>query len=415
MDETTNEQTVDYRHDAMKGVKFMSVLRWTLFASLLIIAAVVLLRFFGVIGGGEKGDAVYHCPMHPTYISSQPGDCPICGMTLVPISGDEEKQPVGAESLPRESSKGETQNPKDSSPPAKDSEKKYTCPMHPEVVSDKPGKCPKCGMNLESVEEGKTDEKKTEKKEVPGLVNIHLTPGRIQLIGVMTGKAVRKEFSSGISVYGFVEKNERNSAKVHLRFSGWIQKLHANAAGDYVKKGAPLLTIYSQELYQTEQEMLLLMKSSDGKSPFPQSGDLLDAAKKKLRLLGVPEGEISRLEKSPTASESLTIVSPISGYVTKKGVLEGAFVMPETELFEISDLSSVWVIGKVFEKDIPRVKTGMQVVFRADAVPGNTFSGEIEYIYPELEKEVRAAKARVVVKNEGLVLKPGMYGKIEVA
>ncbi len=114
-------------------------------------------------------------------------------------------------------------------------------------------------------------------------------------------------------------------------------------------------------------------------------------------------------------SDSITIVAPISGYITRKWVVEGDFVMPQKPLYEISDLSTVWVIGKVFEGDIPKVKKGMRVLFKPDAALGRIFSGEIEYIYPEFEMDTRTARVRVTVKNEGGVLKPGMYGKIEIS
>ncbi len=270
--------------------RFMGVFRWTLFVLVAILASLSLWKYGGLIGTGEQetGEkAIYHCPMHPNYISSHRGDCPICGMSLVPVKdveqGGKDSDAGGGDSSPKDG-EGKTRIPPASNHRAKTDSKKYICPMHPEVVADEPGKCPKCGMNL--VPQSETKE---EKKKIPGLENIHLSPERLQLIGLRTEPVARREFSSGLTLTGFVEKNERNIAKVHLRFSGWIQKLFASAEGDYVRKGAPLLKIYSQELYQTEEELLLAMRSLAEKSLLGDRGDLLGSVKKKLRLLNVPE------------------------------------------------------------------------------------------------------------------------------
>lgn len=379
-------------NEKIKGVKFMSVLRWMIFTGLFLLAGAVIINYFVVKSSITQKEAIYHCPMHPTYTSNQPGECPICGMTLVLVEEKKKEIKVKKDAI---------------------GDSKWICPMCPDVISDKPGKCPKCGMNLVPVEKKDEEHKSMIKHESPdGLINVHLSPERIQLIGLKTEKAIRRELSKQISLYGFVEKNERKTLKVHLKIEGWVEKLYANAEGDFVKKGSALLKIYSQQLYQTEQEIVLLLKSYENKSSVPEIENLIKSAQRRLKLLGIPQSEIKRLENTKIAQQELIIPSPINGHIIKKNIFEGSFVMPQTELFEISDLSDVWVIVQVFENEIPHITKNQEVIFKADSINNKEFKGKIDFIYPVLEEGLRVVKARVIINNENFQLKPGMFGTV---
>ncbi|HEY6867378.1 MAG TPA: efflux RND transporter periplasmic adaptor subunit, partial [Candidatus Eisenbacteria bacterium] len=293
----------------------------------------------------------------------------------------------------------------------------YQCPMHPSYTSDKPGECPICGMTLERVEVGGTTAGRAaseQPSDVPGLAAVTLEPERIQLIGVRTARVESRPLGGRLDLVGFVAPDESRLRRVQIRAAGWIQTLYVTETGAHVEAGQPLLSIYSPELYQSEQEFLIEM-GADSTGAMGHERRAGAAAPQRLRLLGVPDEEIARLERERTASSRLTLHAPFSGTVLERGVAEGQYVSADTPLFTVADLSRVWVLADVYEMDFTRVKAGDPARFTADALPGREFEGRIAFVYPTVSSETRTIKVRMELANLGGVLRPGMYGRVAVS
>lgn len=337
-----NENAV---HQPPPGAHAMNILRWVLFAFLLGLAIVSITSYLvsRSPGAGSKqgaAEAAYHCPMHPSYTSDRPGECPICGMSLTRIARDEAA---------------------------------HTGPGHT--------------------------------GDVPGLTTVQVSHERIQLIGVRTALVEDAALQGQLDLVGFVEPSESRLRRVQLRVAGWVKKLHVNETGAMVRAGQPLLSIYSPELFQAEQEYLIQRGNDAGAA---------DAAER-LRLLGVPDEEIRRLDREGKASTQLVLRAPVSGTVLERGVVEGQHVSAETPLLTIADLSQVWVMADLYEGDIGRVRVGDRAGFVAEGLPGRTFEGRIDFVHPTVSSETRTIKVRLVLANPDGALRPGAYGRVRVA
>lgn len=405
----------------------MSIVRWVILIGISAFALVMVLSYFGISPWAKEsgGTVQYHCPMHPTYVSNKPGECPICGMSLVPIDAD---TTMAGMAQPREPEiRAESTNVKVT---------RYTCPMHPEVISDKPGECPQCGMDLVPMDSSmenmgrQSQAVPAEAKEpsmpsmdmgqapVPGLVPLTLEPRRLQLIDVRTARVEKQPMGNSIRLFGYVTPDEARVANLNLRVSGWVQKLYVNQTGQTVDRGEPLLTVYSQDLYQGEQDYLLALDRANSQtSDSALAGArlrLLDAAREKLLLLGLTDDEISKLKSSGQAQVEIPLRSPFRGVVLNKAVLVGQFVNPEQSLFTIADLSRVWVLADVYESDLAAVRVGLKVKVSAVAFPGEQFDGVVSFIYPTISEPTRTLKIRVEFPNPEMKLRPGMYARVEL-
>jgi RND family efflux transporter MFP subunit len=247
------------------------------------------------------------------------------------------------------------------------------------------------------------------------LVPVQISAQRWQSIGVKVAEAQRKLVEDEIRATGSVAADERRLTYVQVRFSGYIQKVFADATYQYVRKGQPLCTIYSPDLVATEREYLVAKQNQRqvGQSTVPGvasgAASLLEAAAERLRQWGVPQKEIARLETTGRVQQELEVDSPVAGYITERNALPGVAVQPEMRLYSITDLSTVWVQAQVFQNDLERVKAGAQATLAVNTYPGRTFTGRVDFIYPQLDMETRTAKVRVVFPNPGLQLKPGMF------
>lgn len=250
--------------------------------------------------------------------------------------------------------------------------------------------------------------------EVP-LAPVQLTPQRMQSIGVKLGTVEIKQVSNDIRVTGNVDMDERRLAYVQLHFPGWIRKVFVNATYDYVRKGEPLFTIYSPDLVTTQQEYLLARTNQQqlGQSSIQGvsagADTLVSAAKERLQQWEVPQSEIAKLEATGKVITDLTINSPVSGYVTERNALPNMYVQPETKLYTVADLSTVWVYGQVFQTDVGQIKPGDPAIVTVDAYPGKTFKGRVDFILPQVDMNTRTVRVRLIFPNPSLQLKPGMY------
>ena len=292
----------------------------------------------------------------------------------------------------------------------------WTCPMHPSVIQDHPGNCPICGMKLVPLEESKP--KVQSQVEGHGVVDI--ATDKQQLIGVVTTKAEVRDLKTLIRAVGQVVVDEERLSDVHTKIDGWVEKLYVNKTGQVVRKGQPLLSIYSPDLVSTQEEYLVALRARQRAkdSPFPevrQSGESVVAAtRKRLELWDVTDAEIARLERTGVAKKALTLYAPATGYVMEKMVVEGMQVMPSMTLFRLADLSRVWVDVSVYEYEAPLVHLGEQAALALTAHSGREFVGRVTYIYPTVETTTRTLKARLEFENPGLELKPGMYGDVVI-
>jgi RND family efflux transporter MFP subunit len=247
------------------------------------------------------------------------------------------------------------------------------------------------------------------------LVPVQLSPERLQSIGVRMGRVERKAISDEIRVTGNVAVDETRLGYVQTRYAGYIEKVFADATYQYLRKGQPLFTIYSPDLAATEREYLVAkqnQKHVEG-STIPGvvegAASLVEAATERLRQWGVPQKEVARLESTGQVQQELTVESSVSGYITERNALPSLTVQPETRLYTVTDLSTVWVFAEVFQNDLGRIKIGDSATLTVDSYPGKTFTGRVNFIYPQVDMTTRTVRARLAFPNPGLKLTPGMF------
>lgn len=257
--------------------------------------------------------------------------------------------------------------------------------------------------------------------EGASLTPIQISPQRMQEIGVTTAVAEIKEVSDELQAPGTVAIDEQRLSYVQTRFAGWIHNVFANATYQYVRKGQNLFTIYSPDVVSTEQEYLLAKNNQKSVSermhgmPADESNWLLQAAAERLRRFDVPDAEIAQLDSSGTANREIAIQSPSSGYIVERNALPNAYILPETKLYTIADLSTVWVYANVPQTDVGRLKPGDRAQVSVDAYPARRFNGRIDQILPDVDLTTRTVRVRLVLSNPGVALKPGMYVNVDIA
>jgi Cu(I)/Ag(I) efflux system membrane fusion protein len=294
----------------------------------------------------------------------------------------------------------------------------YTCSMHPFIIKDKPGTCPICGMELiKKVDTAPPGGAPTaeQARQADMLGHVSLSPTQRVMANVATVEAKKSSFTKEINAVGIVQFDQSRQAKVTAWIAGRIDRLNVSTVGAFVSKERPVAEVYSPDLLSTQQEYLLAIKSRDQlkNSPIPSiagSGEgLVSSARQRLMLFGVKESQIAELERAGKPNIRLPIYTPLSGVVIEKMVQQGQYVNTGDVLFNIADLSRVWVEVEVYENEFPNIHLGQQVEIRSQSFPGRPFSGRIAYIYPFLDPKTRTVKARVEMANPGMKLKPDMF------
>ena len=247
---------------------------------------------------------------------------------------------------------------------------------------------------------------------------IRLTAGEVATFGITFGTVDVRPLEKTIRTVGLVEFDETRMAYVAPKFGGWVERLHVNFTGQPVRRGQPLLDVYSPELVTAQEELLLAARMAEmvGGSRVEDvaagSRELLESARRRLRYWDITDEQIERLLTTGEVRKTLTLHAPVSGIVMEKDVFEGQAYQPGKNLYMIADLSEVWVNAEVFEADAALMREGMPAEISVAALPGRTFSGRVEYVYPTLESRTRSMRARIALENPGVQLKPGMYATV---
>ncbi len=291
----------------------------------------------------------------------------------------------------------------------------YYCPMHPSVVRDAPGNCPICGMPL-------SKRKKGQKEELPEGVTarVQLAPFRVTQAGIRTAEIAYEPLAETVTTVGFVTFDERRLSRISSKTKGLarVEKLFVNFTGTFVEVGQPLAELYSPELYQATRELLLAQRTSSersngqtalGQSLLGNSSDLVALARDKLALWGITTEQIDQILAKGKADYRLPILAPISGYVVRKNIVEGQYVSEGEAVFEVADLSHVWVQAKIYEDQVDRVRLGQEVEATGESFPGQVFKGKVAFIDPALDPTTRTVNVRYDLPNPEGRLRPGMY------
>ena len=255
---------------------------------------------------------------------------------------------------------------------------------------------------------------KGEISKVPGYALVNLTPERIQLIGVRTGKVVKDKLLMSIRAVGIIEPDQTRLKRMHTRISGWVTKVYVNFVGQSVKKDDPLLEIYSPDLLATQEEYLIALDAWEAGGKTDTGLRLLEASRRRLELWGVSQEDIKALAKTKKARETLTLRAPISGKVLERNVLEGSMVEPATELYRIADLSVVWLQARIYEYELPHIELGQPVHISFLSQPSVVVQGKISFVEPVLQEMTRTVKVRVPIDNPKDQFKPGMYADLKI-
>lgn len=270
-----------------------------------------------------------------------------------------------------------------------------------------------------------TPQQGNEQAGMQGMQN--MAPGTVvlnsatqQLIGVRYTDVRRAPLTRTVRTVGLIQMDDEKISRVHVKVAGWIERVYLDYIGKLVKKGQPLFTLYSPDLVSTEQEYLIALKGQQylSKAPYADvvsgANALLDATRQRLRLWDISDAQISRLEKTAKASRTMTLYSPINGFVMTRNAYEQTYVTPETDLYDISDLSTVWVFVDIYEYEAPYVHVGQAASMQLSYFPGRLYHGRVDYVYPTLDPKTRTIKVRLEFPNPGYELKPNMYADVEL-
>jgi membrane fusion protein, copper/silver efflux system len=364
---------------------------------LLAVALASLLGTAACDSGGHAeqqatADTVYTCSMHPQVRQPEPGDCPICGMDLIPAETDVVETLVESEAA---------------EPPLTTAEEEaiWTCSMHPQVRQSEPGDCPICGMDLIplEVEHGEDQTRR-----------LTVTEADRKLMEVATAPARRMVVETDVPMVGAVTYDERRVERIAARVGGRIERMHVDFEGARVRAGQPMVDLYSSGLIAAQEELLGAARAyDDARAAGGASEDAalatLEAVRERLLQWGLSDEQVRATEDAGNVEDVVTLVAPIDGTVIAKNANEGDYVHVGTPIYTIADLSRVWIELEAYESDLAWISPGQRVTFGTQAHPGRTFEGTVSFIDPVVDPHTRTVGVRVEAANDDGSLRPMMF------
>jgi RND family efflux transporter MFP subunit len=336
-------------------------------------AVLCLICATGIVSAAPAEKQLYTCGMHPQIIRDEPGNCPICGMTLQPVRANVVGAAVHA-AVSR-------------------TVKYYKSTMMPGEVSQKPGK-DSMGMDMVPVYED----------EAVQDTAIRIEPGTIQRMNLKTAPVTRGPVRREFRTVGSVTYNEQGYRDITTKYEGWIEKIDVDTTWSTVKEGDPLFEIYSPDLYNAELNYVVARRAEGS-----EAGALTRAAKARLQLLDLSADEIAELDRSGAVPRTHVFRAPAGGVVIEKMAVAGQMMKPGERIYRLADLASVWVIAQIYESDLPFVREGQSATVRTTYGAQRTFTGRVDRLLPQVEDQTRTVLARIVLNNADGFLRPGMF------
>jgi multidrug efflux pump subunit AcrA (membrane-fusion protein) len=351
----------------------------------------------------ERKVLFWYDAMEPSHHYNKPGKAPD-GMDLVPMYETQSPASGGQNSpgAPAEPSKGERKI------------LYWFDPMHPKYKSDKPGVAPDCGMTLVP--------KYADEQRLTNMTagTVMISADKQTLAGVRTALVERKALIRDIHTTAQIVADETRIAHVHVKVAGYLDQVFVDFVGQLIQKGQPLFTLYSPDLVSAQEEYLIAKRGETtlGSAPFTEVADgaksLLRSARERLRLWDISDEQIKQLDETGKVTKDLTFYAPSSGFITDRKAFPQTSITPDTELYTLSDLSTVWANADIYESEIPYVQLGQKMQLTLSYSPGKTYTGTISYIYPTVDPQTRTVKVRMQVPNPGFALKPQMFADAQL-
>jgi len=357
-------------HPSARWMKAMAIVRWALLAAVSLVAVYSVIHFWGPSASASstaRPDRFY-CSMHPQIRSPDPGTCPICHMDLEPIPADRQQAPSAGD----------------------------------------PGKAMGAHANTAPSADPAAN-------APPGLTPITLSAERQQLFGITLAPVTEGSLENRLRIPASLEAPRSGIAEVRVRAAGFIESLAVRETGVRVKKGQPLAWMYSPEIYRAEEELIAAHKIQEGPAASAMGSaatDMVSAARRGLELWGISAAEIDDMVRKGRAAKNVAIRAPQGGVVTKSYAVLGMRAMPEAALYEIADLSKVWVVASVQERDLGHIKPGMTAEVSFGNKAADVRTARVDLIEPDVSPVTRAARVRLTIENKDYELRPGQYGEV---
>jgi Cu(I)/Ag(I) efflux system membrane fusion protein/cobalt-zinc-cadmium efflux system membrane fusion protein len=359
-------------------------------------------RLRGSTGGGElhstqdeTSPRLWTCGMHPNVIEQEPGTCPICQMDLVPVNHDGSHSPEAEVAA------------------------SWTCPAHEVISETESGTCPICGRDLVEVTDGEMNGDHSTDHLADGWPEIRLDPAVIQKMNVRTASAERRDLTLRIETVGNLDYDEERMVSITTRYPGFVEEVFVNHVGQPVRRGDPLFTVYSPDLVQTQRELVSAVRYAERfgtASPDVRSRAeaLVEAARTRLEYWEVPSARVTEIERTGEIQRTLTVHAPADGVVMQRmHGLDGMAISPGMELLHLADMSSLWLRAEVYDHQLPWLNVGSRASVSFDYLPGDSFSGRVRYIEPEVSPATRTVTLTLEVPNPTGRLRVGMFATVE--